>query len=264
MDLVHYIDHPEQLGKESLYQLRQVVAQHPYYHAARLLFLQNLFLLRDPSFGEELRRAALYLPDRRVLYEMVEAPVASTLPGQAALPAQPQDTARPASRTQTLIDDFLNTLPPEEMPTARQATADSASDYTAVLMGLSDVATDGESAAQAAAQPKAETSRQHRRQLLDSFIENSEEHIELQEKPEYLPELPDEKREDDADEEFFTETLARIYTKQGRYDKAAQIIRRIYLNNPKKSAYFADQLRFLEKLKLVETYNNKQKINKKQ
>nr|MBP9637949.1 tetratricopeptide repeat protein [Bacteroidaceae bacterium] len=57
-----------------------------------------------------------------------------------------------------------------------------------------------------------------------------------------------EEGEKDIDESYFTETLAKIYVKQKRYDKALEIIRSINLKNPKKSAYFADQIRFLEKL----------------
>jgi len=50
------------------------------------------------------------------------------------------------------------------------------------------------------------------------------------------------------DESYFTETLAKIYVKQQRYSKALEIIRRLNLKYPKKNAYFADQIRFLEKL----------------
>ena len=71
-DISEYIGHPERLNKETLYGLRELVARYPYFQAARLMFLQNLFLLHDPAFGEELRRAAILLPDRRVLFKMVE------------------------------------------------------------------------------------------------------------------------------------------------------------------------------------------------
>jgi hypothetical protein len=51
-----------------------------------------------------------------------------------------------------------------------------------------------------------------------------------------------------ADDKFFTETLAKIYIKQQRYDKALKIIQQLSLKYPKKNRYFADQIRFLEKL----------------
>ena len=55
-------------------------------------------------------------------------------------------------------------------------------------------------------------------------------------------------RQEDVDDSCFTETLAKIYIKQHRYDKALEIIKKLSLNYPKKNAYFADQIRFLEKL----------------
>ena len=42
--------------------------------------------------------------------------------------------------------------------------------------------------------------------------------------------------------------LAKIFVKQGHFRRAHEIISSIILNNPEKSVYFADQLRFLEKL----------------
>jgi hypothetical protein len=59
MNLIELIEHPELLNKDTLYQLRQLTASHPYYQTARLLLLQNLYLLHESSFDDELQRAAL-------------------------------------------------------------------------------------------------------------------------------------------------------------------------------------------------------------
>ena len=99
------------------------------------------------------------------------------------------------------------------------------------------------------------TIRSKTEQLLDTFLSSDYR------KPSFAP-LQDELQEstaaDEADEEtepledtYFTETLARIYLKQRRYDKALEIIRSLYLNFPNKSIYFADQIRYLEKLVLI-------------
>ena len=53
---------------------------------------------------------------------------------------------------------------------------------------------------------------------------------------------------EEEDDSCFTETLAKIYVKQQRYSKALEIIKKLSLKYPKKNAYFADQIRFLEKL----------------
>ena len=45
-----------------------------------------------------------------------------------------------------------------------------------------------------------------------------------------------------------TLTLVKIYLKQKKYHRALEILKTLALNNPEKSVYFADQIRFLEKL----------------
>jgi tetratricopeptide (TPR) repeat protein len=54
--------------------------------------------------------------------------------------------------------------------------------------------------------------------------------------------------EQPAETSSFTETLANIYIKQGKYEKALEIIKRLCLEYPNKNRYFADQIRFLEKI----------------
>ena len=94
--------------------------------------------------------------------------------------------------------------------------------------------------------------------LIDNFINNEGGKIQLKEMPEFLPAADDglTTEDKDDDEGYFTETLAKIYIKQGRYNKSLEIIQRLNLNYPKKNAYFADQIRFLEKL-ILNNKNNK-------
>ena len=73
MEITELIHHPERLDRDTLYELRSLLALYPYYQTARLLMLQNLYLLHDSTFDEELRRAAIYITDRRVLFQMIEA-----------------------------------------------------------------------------------------------------------------------------------------------------------------------------------------------
>ncbi len=51
-----------------------------------------------------------------------------------------------------------------------------------------------------------------------------------------------------AKDSSLTESLAKIYIKTRRYERAYEILHDLSLRFPEKSAYFADQLRFLQKL----------------
>ncbi len=252
MDIAQLIRQPELLDRETLYDLRSLLALYPYYQTARLLLLQNLYLLHDPTFDEELRRAAVYITDRRVLFALVEA-----AHYQMKHADTPQQTGRQTGedRTISLIDTFLSTIPdtpddeqPDEKPRRKPTAADATVDYVAYLLQADDEE-HGE---------HADTPQLKGQDLIDNFINNETGRIKLNADAAPVADQPADSAADgkSTEESYFTETLAKIYIKQGRYNKALEIIQRLYLNYPKKNAYFADQIRFLEKL-ILNNKNNK-------
>lgn len=242
--LSQLIHHPEAFDQETLYALRGTVALYPYYQTARLLMLQNLYVLHDPAFDTELRKAALYISDRRTLFQLVEA-AHYQLPRRGQDP-QPQPRAAGENRTLSLIDDFLDSIPADEgeTPVHREPTAaDATVDYVAYLMEC-------EGAASGSPTPAMKG-----QSLIDDFIEGSGGRITLKEEPEYLPECIEETDTPDptphaTEESPCTEEMAGICIRNGQYQRALEIITRLNLSNPQKNIYFADQIRFLQKLVL--------------
>ena len=57
---------------------------------------------------------------------------------------------------------------------------------------------------------------------------------------------------------LLSESLAKIYIKTGRYERAYEILNRLSLAVPEKNAYFADQLRFLRKLIVADRLRRQQ------
>ena len=245
MEIAELINHPERLDRETLYELRSMLALYPYFQTARLLMLQNLYLLHDPMFDEELRRAAIYITDRKMLFQMIEAGHYQLSP-QKKSQNQEENKEERGDRTISLIDNFLESIPKEEedkntseKKNKRKPTpADAAVDYVAYLLESENE------------EEQQDTPQLIGHSLIDSFINNDKGKLVLNENPTLKPEIeePSESDEKEPEEGYFTETLARIYIKQGRYSKALEIIQRLSLQYPKKNAYFADQIRFLEKL----------------
>ena len=226
-----------------------MLALYPYYQPARILLLRNLFLLHDPTFDDELRRAAVYISDRHILFKLVEDAHYQLIPQQKKADKQSATinsettTGQDQDRTTSLIDTFLEQIPEDE-DTAQETEgrrkptpADATVDYVAYLL-------ESESK-----QNEDITPQLRGQELIDDFIYNEGGKITLQDETEYEPEENDHNEAaENEDTGYFTETLARIYIKQGRYSKALEIIRRLNLVYPKKNRYFADQIRFLEKL----------------
>lgn len=252
VQLQQWILHPEMLNRDTLYELRTLVARYPYFQSLRLLYLKNLYLLHDISFGAELRKAVLYVVDRRILFYLIEGD-RYTLKSHKDSPLFSKGLEQELSvdRTLFLIDTFLATLPEEH---TQQTGLDYAMDYTAYLMQEDE-------SQEEKSEEQEEVPQLHGHELIDGFIRKSELPDAANEKRNFSEVAYEEMEEADEEEETsemsaaeeidnscFTETLARIYIKQHRYEKALEIIKKLSLNNPKKNTYFADQIRFLEKL----------------
>jgi tetratricopeptide (TPR) repeat protein len=69
--LYYYINNPRELNESSLSDIQELVDEYPYFQTARLLFLKNLHLLDHVRFEPELKRSALYVPDRTRLFELI-------------------------------------------------------------------------------------------------------------------------------------------------------------------------------------------------
>ena len=251
MELMELINHPERLDRDTLYELRSMLALNPYFQTARLLMLQNLYLLHDSAFDEELRRAAFYITDRKTIFNMVEAAHYQLRPKVGSPKPKVNDNKTQGSRTIDLIDTFLDSIPTEEEPKdkkRRPTPADAAIDYVAYL--LETEGDDDNTNEETAPQLKGHD-------LIDNFLQQEQGRIMLSELPQNDSDDTQQDDSDDNDEEYFTETLARIYIRQGRYQKALDIISRLSSKYPQKNAYFADQMRFLEKLII----NNNTKLN---
>lgn len=238
--LQEWIAHPELLDRESLGELRGLLARYPYFQTARLLYLKNLFLLQDPDFKTELQKSALYVADLSLLFYYIEGErfVIGKHGEKTA-----EKNAESTDRTLDLIDRFLSELPAQ---TAKELSIpqEVSIDYTSILL-------------QEDAQPEVTVPLKNQ-ELIDDFIEkqnlqssvdehpDSEQIVDLEEETEDTE--PEKVEGEELDESYFTETLAKIYVKQHRYDKALEIIEKLNLKYPKKNIYFADQIRFLQKL----------------
>lgn len=250
--LQQWIEQPEMLDEHTVGELRMWIERYPYFQSVRLLYLKNLALLKDASFGEELHREALFVADRRVLFHLIEGSARVTGKVNAALHAAASAVEEPGiDRTLSLIDAFL-AQSPEGVQASQSVALDYTLDYTPYL--LQDDGTGHDAGEEAVEAPPLRG-----QELIDSFIRGQQDrHDECHSVPPLpdadgqpdaaAPLRPDMTQADEVDESCFTETLAKIYIRQHRYEKALEIIKKLSLNYPKKNAYFADQIKFLEKL----------------
>ena len=234
------IDDPTRLNALTLPELEALVDKYPFFQVVRLLYLSNLYKMHSKEFGPALRKASVFVPDRTALFALTES-VNYELP--IAEYGNSIETEGDSDRTISLIDNFLTrggieTSEDYGAERSQPTVADLTNDYASFLMQQD--ASEGNDRPESADAPKLKGA-----ELIDTFI------AETQGKQRFeIPEVDDQEFESpefsDEEEEIYTESMVNIYIKQGRYQQALEILRKICLNNPKKSSNFAAQINLLE------------------
>lgn len=225
---------------KTLFELQAEVERYPFDQSSRLTLLERLFTTQNENFGAELKKAALFVPDRKVLFYMIEGDKYRLVPEKtkqkASAPKQTTPQNNTEDRTATLIDSFLEKNP-DNQPKRKLTLTDAASDYAAYLEQQDEETS--------LPSPNAAATENPPQVIAKKTVDEIK-------RPEFsLPEPvenPQPMEKNENDNKYFTETLAKIYIKQGKYEEAVEIMRKLSADNPKKSCYFADQIRFLEKV----------------
>ena len=233
------------MDASTLGELEKVVEDYPYFHTGRLLYTKNLDLTNSERYGDELGKSAVLCADRRKLFYLIHKEDYRTFL------EQPEEThAANRDRTEALLDSFLTSLPESVM-------ADTTLDDAGLNIVTTDYLTYLESLGEKKETDLTDNQKLQHHDIIDAFIEKAASDTIFT--PGETAATTGSQGADNMNigGEFLTETLARIYIRQKKYSQALSIIKRLSLNFPKKSVYFADQIRFLEYLIINEKNKNK-------
>jgi len=245
-----------QFTKKSLFHLSKILIEYPYFQVGHLLQTLNLLQLRDSYFIFDLRKTSVYMQDREQLLFKVENGFFK--PGLIRELDMKKETLTLDSSfdiIDTFLSDIVNEPEIKESETAAlHISPASPTSPISPASPASPIYTLPE-------EPEnTETPPFKYQDTIEKFLEEdaiSPVKIKVDKKEETEEiEIPEFLTEQANSESFFSETLAKIYIKKKNYVKALEILQKINLQHPEKNRYFADQIRFLEKL-IINTNNKK-------
>lgn len=224
------------MGAEAVAKLPELIEQYPYCATYRLLYLVALANVHSTRLEQELKQHAVALPERLKLFQLVNKGEYEWV----SLMQQLEDARKnkPESNDFELIDKFLSTMRDSQGNEITYNVEDIVSSNPIV-----DREFEEEESSLIDIDPTQD-------ELIDNFL-LAESQGTL-----FVPKVePQIEEEDDssvidriADRAFLTESLAKVYVKQHKYEQALAIFLELNLKYPKKNCYFADQIRYLEKV----------------
>ncbi|HLV23565.1 MAG TPA: tetratricopeptide repeat protein [Moheibacter sp.] len=237
----HLINHPFETGIDDVALLQNEIEKYPYFSTLRTLLLFGLKESEHESYQEELKKTSICVPSRVALYhylqkekqesgsaEKTESVSADTEVENTILETEKIETQ---SEINEKIEPVLDLREAEDL-THKEFTF---SEWLSVSKSEPD--------------PKpAPTEKEIKFQLIDDFIEKSPKISPASKKDEnFVPVFKSDQNPEYSD--LMTETLARIYMQQKKYDKAIRAYKILKLKYPEKREDFTQKISEIENLK---------------
>ncbi|MCK9412091.1 MAG: hypothetical protein M0Q53_07300 [Prolixibacteraceae bacterium] len=251
--LLLYVEKPGLLKEQTIGDLKEIVEEFPYFQSAQLLYTYNLHSQSNFRFDSYLKICSIYATDRTILYRLLQPKNARE---QISRPSQPTDIPAQdntplfelSEERQITVAEFPD-FGPKDPSGPKVIDFDLLSfDPQDALFQLDESDQNQRSATLFQTHTKAEIAGEGL-DLIGKFIKvnpSIQPRNEISTAQDDRIELHDDS--ENENDEFITETLSRIYLKQGHLQKAIDSFRRLSLKYPEKSVYFAEQIEEIKKM----------------
>lgn len=243
---IQFVNDPETLDSGTTPLLENLVKEYPYCQTAEILYALNLNRENNFRFNTQLRTAAAYAPDRKRLKQLVGLDKTKEIVSQTE-----PEIAGKSKELQSLIDQLkgaVESILTEESTRQNTSLYDLASKLEHVMRehhedpkplkpDIKDYNFGHLSEA-----PSKKSKLKENEALIDKFI-REEPSIEAPQKAEFFNPVDYAKHGLEDNQEIVSETLAKVYLKQGNPEKAIKIYDRLRLVYPEKSSFFAAQIK---------------------
>lgn len=220
----------DNLTKDSVNQLTEIIKDFPYCQSARILLTTTLFREQNIRYENELRTTAIYVGNRGILRKHVNQ-----------IGKKEDFIVLPDEHIEEVV---VKTNEDKEKPEVETGSIDSLSELKKIVEDhVTEIEAEDEQ--KSLDEVKETLPEKSKSDLIDEFIKN-EPGITRQKTAFFNP-AKAAKISIVDEENIISETLAKIYTDQGLFEKAISTYKKLSLKFPEKSTYFAALIEKAEK-----------------
>ncbi|WP_431165925.1 hypothetical protein [Tenacibaculum halocynthiae] len=237
-DYIKYIQSPELFQDENIHQLKTMIDKYPYFQSARSLYLKALKNKESYKYNNELKVTAAHTTDRSVLFDFITSKSFTSTKKDSGKRSLKEIVIQ---KTKLLKTDITN----EELAIGKPLNFTKKETFSfnqwLELSSKNSIVRDQSS------EKKIEENSE-KDILINRFIETSPKIT----RPTKGISKEIKVTESQQNNRLMTQTLAKVYLEQKKYDSAIQAYKILSLKYPEKSGFFADQIK---KIKILQ--NNK-------
>lgn len=288
-DLTYLINKPDAINGRQTIELETVLNEFPYFQAARAIHLKGLYNQNSFRYNQELKKTAAYTTDRSVLFEFItsedftsiqkvfleekETAINEIIVNQYKIVVSDKIEVQPKinsleqsilssiqiAKPQVVTEEIQQEIIPAE--TKKPETVEEKLEIGKPLEFSKQEKHSFQEWLQLAkitpierekeiSEPEIDEEKKKKIELIDKFIETNPKIISVKNAP--VSPINIEKLNQD-NSYLMTETLAKVYLEQKKYQKAIQAYEILILKYPEKSSFFADRI---SDIRLLQQNNN--------
>jgi tetratricopeptide (TPR) repeat protein len=211
--IIALINNPKAIASIDITALENLLLKHPYFQSGQLLLTKGLLNTESIRYNRQLKKAAAYSLDRKKLFSLVTLNKIS------------KNETKDIEKAQTKsVEEKLELGKPLEFDKNENH---SFSEWL-TLLNIKKI-------------ERKEVN------LIDNFL-GKEVKISRPKKEAFFKAIDVAKESLIENDDLVTTTLAKVYLEQGHYKKAISAYEKLILKYPKKSSFFAAQIKLINKL----------------
>ncbi|CAM1370596.1 conserved hypothetical protein [Tenacibaculum sediminilitoris] len=235
---IQLLEKPELISQEHLSDITAIIQEYPYFQSARALRLKILKNQESYKYNNELKITASHTSDRTVLFDFITSETFKEVPKKEEKTSLKEKILPKIKTTKiSIIEENLAIGKPLSFTENETFSFNQWLQLSSkkTIARTSNNKTPKELVKETPVKSKHEA-------IIDRFIETTPK-ISRPDKTN----ISDIKiSENQQNNQLATETLAKVYLEQKKYDSAIQAYKILSLKYPEKSGFFADQIKRIQ------------------